>query len=80
MNYDKAKAVVLRHIDLTSAAVMSAEDDLNRPAEYRTEHILTLIYIMKRNICDALYALEYHEERERLAERDKKVADMEGEE
>ena len=80
MRYENAKAIVRKHLNYVSGALMSAEDDLNRPAEYRTEHILNLLYLLERNIGDELYQLQRQEELKEIEERDKMAADMEGEE
>lgn len=80
MRYENAKAIVRKHLNYVSGALMSAEDDLNRPAEYRTEHILNLLYILERNIGDELYQLQRQEELKEIEKLDKMAADMEGEE
>lgn len=80
MRYENAKAIVRKHLNYVSGALMSAEDDLNRPAEYRTEHILNLLYLLERNIGDELYQLQRQEELKEIEELDKMAADMEGEE
>lgn len=80
MRYENAKAIVRKHLNYVSGALMSAEDDLNRPAEYRTEHILNLLYLLERNIGDELYQLQRQEELKEIEKLDKMAADMEGEE
>ena len=80
MRYENVKAIVRKHLNYVSGALMSAEDDLNRPAEYRTEHILNLLYLLERNISDELYQLQRQEELKEIEKLDKMAADMEGEE
>lgn len=80
MRYENAKAIVRKHLNYVSGALMSAEDDLNRPAEYRTEHLLNLLYLLERNISDELYQLQREEELKQIEKLDKMAADMEGEE
>ena len=80
MRYENAKAIVRKHLNYVSGALMSAEDDLNRPAAYSTEHILNLLYILECHISDELYQLQRQEELKEIEKLDKMAADMEGEE
>lgn len=80
MRYEQARNIVWRHINYIAGAVQGAEEDLNRPAEHRTEHILILLELAKRHICDDLYNLERQEDLEEIAKLDKMAVDMEGEE
>ena len=57
MKYEDVRSVVQMHMNLAVRAVIDAEVDLERPSEFRTEHILILMEMTKLNICDDLFKL-----------------------
>ena len=57
MKYTDVRQVVETHMNRIGRVVMDAEDSMDRPAEFSTEHILILMELTKRNICDDLFNL-----------------------
>ena len=55
MKYEDVRSVVQMHMNRAVRVVMDAEVDLDRPSEFRTEHILILMEMTKQNICDDLF-------------------------
>lgn len=57
MKYTDVRSVVETHTNRLARVVMEAESDMDRPSEFRTEHILIMMELTKRNICDDLFNL-----------------------
>ena len=70
MNYKTAQSIVQSHINRAVRVVLDTEVDLDRPSKFRTEHILILMEITKKNICDALFACQYQEDYRMVQEKD----------